>query len=423
VSLNTGPAVVVGGGPAGLACAIELRTRGVAEVLVLEREAQAGGIPRHCAHPGFGARDLRRFMSGPRYARHYAALARRAGARVDQETMVTGWASDGTLELTGPSGRNELAPSVVVLATGCRERPRAARLVAGSRPAGVMTTGMLQQLVELRGKRLSGRALVVGAEHVSFSALLTLSRAGAEVVGMVTPLSHHQSLMGARTAAAVRYRTPLWTRTALSSIHGHPTVEGVELEHLDSGRARRLGCEIVVFTADWIPDHELAVMGALELDPATRGPRVDTGLRTARVGVFAAGNVIHPAEPGDVAALSGRRAAASAAAWLSEPDLWPAPAVPLVCRAPLHWISPNAVGPARDEPPRGRFALRSTTFLRRPAIEIAQGGRRLWRGRVTRLTPGRSTSLPRDWVTSVDPAGGVVEVMVVAGSRAGLTLH
>jgi len=413
------PAVVVGGGPAGLACAIELRRRGVGNVLVLEREAQAGGIPRHSRHQGFGARDLHRLMSGPRYARRYLERARLAGARVDQETMVTGWSPDGALEVTGPDGRYSLAPSAVVLATGCRERPRAARLVPGSRPAGVMTTGMLQQLVELFGERVSGRALVVGAEHVSFSALLTLRRAGAEVVGMVTELPRHQSLAVVRAAARLRYGTPLWTLTAVSAIHGYPRVEEVELQDLESGATRRVGCETVIFTADWIPDHELAATARMVLDPGTRGPRIDTALRTERAGVFAAGNVLHGAEPADVAALSGRHAAASAARWLAERTDWPAPGVPIACRAPLRWISPNAVGPGREAPPRGRFALRSNVFLRRPELEIRQDGRTLWRGRVARLQPGRSAGLPPDWLASVDTAGGTTEVSLRERGRQG----
>jgi thioredoxin reductase len=327
--------------------------------------------------------------------------------------MVTGWSAEGALEVTSPDGRYALAPTAVVLATGCRERPRAARLVPGSRPAGVITTGMLQQLVELFGERVDGRALVVGAEHVSFSALLTLERAGAEVVGMVTEWPRHQSLAVVRAAARLRYGTPVWTRTAVSAIHGYPRVEEVELQDLDSGGRRSVACETVVFTADWIPDNELAAMAGMGLDPGTRGPRVDTGLRTTRPGVFAAGNVVQGAEPADVAALSGRHAAASVACWLSQPHVWPAPAIPITCRPPLGWISPNAVGPARDAPPRRRFALRSTVLLRRPEIEVRQDGRRLWHGRVPRLGPGRSASLPPAWVAAVDPTGNAVEVAPV----------
>jgi thioredoxin reductase len=402
--------VVVGAGPAGLAAAVELRRRGVDGVVVVDREAQAGGIPRHARHQGFGLRDLRRAMSGPRYARHYSELAQAAGADVLTEATVTGWADDG-LEVTSPRGRQTISAAAVVLATGCRERPRSARLVPGARPAeGVMTTGMLQQLVYLHGRQVGRRAVVVGAEHVSFSALLTLAHGGARTVGMVTELPRHQSLAAFRAGAAVRFRTPLWTRSAVTAILGRPRVEGVELTDLDSGGARTVECDTVVFSADWIPDHELAVLAGIELDAGTRGPAVDSSLRTSRPGVFAAGNVLHGAETADVAALSGRHAAAAVARHLSSGEDWPAPRVPVRCAEPLDWIAPNVVALGGERPPRSRFALRAAGFLRRPRIEVRQDGRPLWTGRLRLVQPGRSARLPDKWVEAVDPAGGPVEV-------------
>ncbi len=399
--------IVVGGGPAGLACALELRRRGI-EVTVLERERQAGGIPRHCEHQGFGLRDLRRLQSGPVYAWRYLELARNAGVEVLEESMVTGWTEDAALEVTSPAGRSRLRADAIVLATGCRERPRPARLVPGSRPEGVLTTGLLQQLVQ-RGLPVGKRALVVGAEHVSFSAVLTLRHGGAEVVAMTTELERHQSFSLARLAG----RVPLWTRTAVTAIHGASRVEEVELTDLISGATRRVACDTVVFTGDWIPDHELAATLGLELDPGTRGPRVDTGQRTARPGVFAAGNLLHGAEPADVAALSGRHAAASVVAWLTEAG-WPDHVVPLDCRPPLLWVSPSAVTDRAEAPSRGRFLLRSTAFLSHPSVEIRQGERTLWSGSLRRLVPGRSALLAADWLANVDLAGGRLTVTSVA---------
>ncbi|MGZ5337703.1 MAG: NAD(P)/FAD-dependent oxidoreductase [Solirubrobacterales bacterium] len=402
-------AVIVGGGPSGLAAAIELRRRGV-PVTVIEREAEAGGIPRHSNHTGFGIRDLRRVLSGPRYARRYRELAAAAGAELVTETMVTGW-EGGRLQLTGPGGRSELGPPAVVLATGCRERPRSARLVPGSRPAGVMTTSTLQQLVYLHGARVGRRAVVVGAEHVSFSAVATLAHGGASVAALVTELPRHQSLAAFRVGAAIRFRAPVWSRTAVTAIHGRRRVEEVELTDLDSGRTRGVPCDLVVFTADWIPDHELAVMAGCELDPGTLGPRVDPALRTQVAGVFAAGNLLHPAETADVSALGGRHVACSVAGHLAGEDGWPAQ-IPVQASAPLRWIAPNLLSPGHGPPARGRFLLRSAAFLRAPRIEVEQGGARLWAGRLRRLAPGRSAHIPAGWTSRVDPAGGPVTVGV-----------
>ena len=404
--------MVVGAGPAGLATAIELRRRCVADVVVLEREPEAGGIPRHADHPGFGARDLRRLLRGPAYARRYAELARAAGAEIRTEATVTGWTADGALEVTSPTGRATIAAAAVVLATGCRERPRAARLVPGSRPEGVMTTSTLQQLVHLHHRTVGTRAVVAGAEHVSFSAVATLAEGGASTVAMVTEAPRPQSFAAFRAGAALRYRAPLHPRTRIAAIHGRERVEAVDLEDLDTGATRRVACDTVVFTADWIPEHELAVLGGVALDPGTRGPRVDTALRTTRPGVFAAGNLDHGAEAADVAALSGRHAGAAAAAFLNDGS-WPA-RVPVEVAPPLHWIAPNTIAPGAGPPPRCRFALRSHAFLTTPLLAIAQDGRTLWRGRLRALRPGRSAALPAGWIAAVDPAGGPVTVRVLA---------
>jgi thioredoxin reductase len=403
--------LIVGGGPAGLTAAAELRRLGVASVLVVERERDAGGIPRHAAHQGFGLRDLHRPVSGPEYARRLTERAHRAGAELRPGTQVTGWQAGGALQLTGPSGRSSVQATAVVLATGCRERPRSARLIPGSRPQGVLTTGMLQQLVALQGERVGARAVVVGAEHVSYSALETLARGGARTVAMSTELAHHQSFGIAALAAALRFGVRLRTRTALSAIMGRERVEAVQFTDLDTGAVETVQCDTVVLTADWIPDHELAVGARVLLDCGTRGPAVDGALRTSRPGVFAAGNVLHGAEPADVAALTGRDVAAGVTAYLSD-GRWPAGRVSLSVKPPLHWIVPNSLSGdfVAPGPVPERFLLRAHEQLLDARIELWQGNRRIGAQRLPRVMPGRSAALGADWLTQVDPAGPAVQV-------------
>jgi thioredoxin reductase len=400
--------VIVGGGPSGLAAAIELRRCGVGRVVVLEREAQAGGVPRHTDHLGFGIRDLHRLLSGPAYATAYARQARDAGVDVRTETSVTGWDGPRTLTWSAPVGRGRIRGSAILLATGCRERPRAARLVPGTRPLGVLTTGALQQLVYLERQRVARRAVIVGAEHVSFSAVLTLAHAGATTVAMVTEQPRHQSYAALVWATAGWRGVPVLTGTAVTQVLGRRRVEAVEVTDLARGATRAIECDAVVFTGDWIPDHEIARSGGLEID-ATRGPRVDLALRTSEAGVFAAGNLVHAAEAGDVAALSGRHAAQTVQAFLRS-GVWPAaPPIPIVCRPPLRWISPGAIDGA-GRPPRGRFLLRVATLVEDARLEVRQGDRVLWRARLRTLVPARSIALDAGWVRAVDRDGPVVTV-------------
>jgi thioredoxin reductase len=411
--------LIVGAGPAGLAAALELRSLGVRDVLVVEREQQAGGVPRHCAHTGYGVRDLHRLMTGPAYARHYRRAAAAAGVTIRTGTTLTQLMPPGAsgaarpeplaAVLTSAAGIESVQAEAVLLATGCRERPRAARLVPGSRPAGVLTTGELQQRVYLHGERLTGRAIVVGAEHVSFSAVVTLAHAGAGTVALVTDQARHQSLAAFRLGARVIWRAPVWTRTSVTEIVGGDQVTAVRLRD-ERGAERTVPCDLVVFTGDWSPDYEHARLAGARMDPGSRGPAVDTALRTSQPRLFAAGNLVHPAETADVAALTGRHAAGAIARLLVDPGrAGEAASIPVTVAGPLLWIAPAAIRVPGPPPPRGRFVLRSAIFAPGAHLEVRQDGRLLHRAR-TRLRPGRSVQLAASWVTSVRPDGGPVQV-------------
>ena len=404
--------LVVGAGPAGLSAAAELRRLGVARVLVADREAEPGGVPRHSRHTGYGIRDLHRIMTGPAYARALTQAALGAGAEVRPGCTVTDLDCEKmSAALTSARGVETVYPSAVLLATGCRERPRAARLIPGDRPAGIMTTGELQQRVYLAGERLSGRALVVGAEHVGFSAALTLAHAGARVIALVTEHERHQSYAAFRAAAALRWRTPVWTSAVVRRVDGPGgRLAGAEVSDAGGGNTRYVPCELIVFTGDWIPDHALARTARLTIDQGTRGPAVDTALATSADGVFAAGNLLHAAETADIAALSGRHAARQVAAYLRGHRNATA-RVPVEVTSPLLWISPNAVT-AGHPPPLGRFTLRAAEFRSPASLEVRQDARLLARTRQRRLIPGRPVHLASSWLAAVNPAGGPVGVAI-----------
>ncbi|WP_326999952.1 NAD(P)/FAD-dependent oxidoreductase [Dactylosporangium sp. NBC_01737] len=400
---------VVGGGPAGLTAAAALARRLGDGVLVIEREAETGGIPRHSDHLGYGIRDLHRFVSGPEYARRLTAAARAAGARLETGAMVTGWAGDHALEVTSPRGRRVVEAEAVVLATGARERPCPARHIPGDRPAGVHTTGQLQQLVHLHHRDVGSRAVIVGAELVSWSAVLTLRHAGCRPVLMTTAGAHATLRFAGRVALGV----PVLTRTRIVAVNGHGRVTSVDVEDLRTGRRHRVPCDTVVLTGDWIPDHELARTGGLVLDPGTLGPRVDTALATSRPGVFAAGNLLHPVDTADLAALDGVHVAPAVLAHLSGTGT-PAAGdahVELRCEAPLRWIAPQLVRPGGPAPVRGRLQLWCDEFRALPRVVAVQDGRRIG---ATRLpwpaAPGRVFRVPFGLVAAADPAGGPVTV-------------
>ncbi|MEV6751289.1 FAD-dependent oxidoreductase [Streptomyces sp. NPDC051214] len=397
--------LVVGAGPAGLAAAARLAASGAGTVEVLEREARAGGVPRHCHHGGFG----RWGVTGPRYAESLVEAALGAGAAVRTGVSATGWAGPLSVETTGPHGLEQITARAVVLATGARERPRTARLVPGTRPAGVFTTGELQQAVNLYRQEIGTRAVVVGAEPVSYAALSALRRAGVRVAALVTEEARAQ--VGPGRAAVARLgvpSVPLLTGVSVTELLGRGRLSGVRLRRHD-GRERVLACDTVVFTGDFVPDHELARRVGVLLDPGTRGPAVDTAFRTATPGVFAVGSGVHAVEPARVAAGEGARVAGSVLGHLGGAE-WPGDAVPVVADSPLRWVAPNRLMP---DAPGGRFVLRTAEALTCPVLVVTQDGRHLYRQRVRRrVLPNQGVYLSGDWVGRVDAGDGPVRVSI-----------
>ncbi|THA82304.1 FAD-binding protein [Streptomyces sp. A0592] len=386
--------LVVGAGPAGLALAARLARAGAGRVEVLEREQDPGGMPRHLRHGGFGRPPLL-WLRGPEYARRSVREALAAGAALRTEVTATGWAGPLCLETTGPAGLERITARAVVLATGARERPRSARLVPGSRPQGVLTTGELFQAVHTYGLPVGRRAVVVGAEPVARHAAATLRQAGTDVVAMVTEQARATAVPG----------IPLLTATTVGELRGRGRPTGVVIHHRD-GRTGLLACDTVVFTGDWIPDHELARRGGIPLDPGTRGPGVDSSFRTAVPGVFAVGNALHGIERAATAAAEGAAAAAPVLAHLAGAP-WPEPGPPLQVRAPLVWVTPHRITGIARRP----LLLRSAEAVTAPVVTVTQDGRPLWRRRFPlSASPSRSLHLPPHWTARVDPAGGPVVV-------------
>lgn len=407
--LLTPRVAVIGGGPAGLRAATKLAPAVDGEVLVLDREREAGGIPRHADHPGYGIRDRKRFMSGPAYAKALVADAEAAGAHIMTRAMVTGWEDDETLVATTPQGRVRIRPEVFCFATGARERPRTARMIPGTRPGGILTTGQLQNLVHVNHERVGTRAVVVGAELVSWSAVMTLQEAGCRTVALVSQYPKGESYGLFTGPGQLLFRTRVETESKVVRVLGRSRVTGVEIERADGAR-KVLECDTLVFTGGWVPDNELLRMAGVEIDGASGSPVVDATGRTSRENVFAVGNLNHPVETADVVALAGEHVADRIIEHLrgDRPSI---PTVGIEVDDPILWVSPSAYDPQGPEPARGRFVAWVDRLVPRPTVTVRQSERvvackRLW----WPAAPGRAFRIPSSLLQDVDAADGDVRI-------------
>ena len=285
---------IVGGGPAGLSAAIELKRSGVAHVVVLERETEAGGIPRHCGHPPFGMREFARILTGPRYARKLVETAVHAGVDIRTSTTVVKALPGAGLLIATDRGAQKINARRVIYATGVRETPRSARMISGNRPRGVLNTGVLQAMVYLNGHRPFKRPLIVGTELVSFSSIQTCRHAGISPVAMIE--ENGEAVARWPTAIFAKITSvPVHYNSRLVAIKGQDTVVAAVVENAQ-GESLEIACDGVILTGRFTPEASLSTCGHLRVDSGTGGPEVDQFGRCSDPAYFAAGNVLRPVE-------------------------------------------------------------------------------------------------------------------------------
>jgi NADPH-dependent 2,4-dienoyl-CoA reductase/sulfur reductase-like enzyme len=386
--------LVVGAGPAGLSAAAALKARGIECVMVVDREAEPGGIPRFCPHPTFGLTDYFRPMSGPAYARR---LASKVDPRlIATATTVTAISPDMVVTLSTPAGEHQVEPKRVLLATGIRETPRAARLVSGDRPLNVLTTGALQRMVAVTHDLPFRRPLIVGTELVSFSAVLTLRDCGVAPVAMIESGPRIRTLKPADLVTRLVLRTPVLTLRRLVSINAAPTDPGrlQSVTIADShGLTMEITCDAVIFTGGFVP--EAALLSRALTDEASLGPAIDQCWRLADPRLYAAGNILRSVETAAWSAREGAAAANAIADDLADGTARPARRVPVVCTAPVKLVTPAAIAVPGPRPGPQQMHLR----MERAAtgrLTLAVDGRRIWSSPRFTALPDRRLAVTRN---------------------------
>ncbi len=297
--------VVIGGGPAGMAAALGAREAGAEQVLVLDREPEVGGILQQCIHAGFGLHYFKEELTGPEYAERFFSRVVDQDVDVLTDSYVSGVAVDSSGEkrvrvMSAERGLLTVPARSVVLAMGCRERTRGQIRIPGTRPAGVLTAGLAQKMVNMLGVLPGRRVAILGSGDIGLIMARRLTLEGCEVVGVFELMPHSNGLTRNVVQCLDDFGIPLDLSTTVTRIHGRDRVTGITVAPVDAhftpdrSRARQIACDTLLLSIGLIPENELSQSLGIHLDEVnTGGPWVSSTLETSMPGMFACGNVLH----------------------------------------------------------------------------------------------------------------------------------
>lgn len=359
--------VIIGGGPAGLAAAVAARESGIEDILILERDNELGGILNQCIHNGFGLHTFKEELTGPEYAGRFIQQVRQLEIPYKLNTMVLNLAEDKTVTaMNREDGLFTLKPKAVILAMGCRERPRGALNIPGYRPAGIYTAGTAQRLVNMEGYLPGRKVVILGSGDIGLIMARRMTLEGAQVQVVAELMPYSGGLKRNIVQCLDDYGIPLKLSHTVVDIQGKSRVEGITLARVENGKPvpgteEHYECDTLLLSCGLIPENELSRAAGVELNPVTNGPAVNESLETSIPGVFAAGNVLHVHDLVDYVSEEAAAAGRHAAAYIQSADKANAGrSLPVRCDNGVRYtvpvvIRPDAVG--QDEKITLRFRV------------------------------------------------------------------
>ena len=312
--------IVVGGGPAGLAAAIEAKKNGIDNLLLLDRENELGGILQQCIHYGFGLHVFKEELTGPEYAERFINELNELGIEYKTDSMVLDISPNKEVSYINTiDGFNTITAKAVILAMGCRENTRGAVGIPGSRPAGVFTAGTAQRFINMEGYMIGNKVVIMGTGDIGLIMARRLALEGAEVKAIMARKPYPGGLMRNVVQCLHDYNIPLLLCHTITSITGKDRIEGVTVVKLDEtgkiipGSEEFMACDTLLLSVGLIPENELSIKAGVELDRGSKGPKVNESRETNIEGIFACGNVLHVHDIADYVTEESRIAGKAAA--------------------------------------------------------------------------------------------------------------
>lgn len=315
--------VVIGGGPGGLAAAIEAKKNGVDNILVIERDKELGGILQQCIHNGFGLHEFKEELTGPEYAQRFIEKLLEMNIEYKLDTMVLDLTEDKKIHaINSKDGYMVIEAKAVILAMGCRERTRGAISIPGDRPSGVFTAGAAQRFINMEGYMVGKKVLILGSGDIGLIMARRLTLEGAEVQAVVELMPFSGGLTRNIVQCLDDYNIPLYLSHTVIDVVGKERVEKVVIAKVDENRKpipgteREYECDTLLLSVGLIPENDISRKTGLEIDRRTNGLIVNEMMETSAEGIFACGNVVHVHDLVDFVSAEARKAGTAAAKYI-----------------------------------------------------------------------------------------------------------
>ena len=320
-------AVVIGGGCGGLAAAAKLKQEGLKDVVLIEKDAELGGVLNQCIHNGFGLTTFKEQLSGPSFAERYEDQVVEAGVEVKLNTMVTHMSSDRIIEYVNQEeGYQKLQADIIILSVGCYERSRGALAISGERPTGVYTAGQAQRYLNIDGYMVGKSVFILGSGDIGLIMARRMSLEGAKVLGVAELMPYSNGLPRNMKQCLDDFGIPLYLSHTVTNVYGEDRLEKIELAKVDENRNPIPGSEMyfdvdtLLLSVGLVPENSLADEAGISMDMSTRGPIVDENYMTSVPGIFACGNGLHVHDLADFVTKQAGEAALGALRYLSGSD-------------------------------------------------------------------------------------------------------
>ena len=393
--------VIIGGGPAGLAAAVAARESGIEDILIIERDVMLGGILNQCIHSGFGLHVFDEELTGPEYAARYIDQVDNLNIPYITNTMVLNVTPDKIVTvLSREGGLLDIQAKAIILAMGCRERPRGALLIPGYRPAGIYTAGTAQRLVNMEGFMPGKDIVILGSGDIGLIMARRLTLEGANVKVVAELLSYSSGLKRNIVQCLNDFNIPLKFNHTVIDISGYDRLESVTIAEVDQNRKPIPGteqvytCDTLLLSCGLIPENELSTNMGIKMNASTNGPVVDSCLETEIPGVFACGNVLHVHDLVDFVSYEASRAGQCAALYIqgSLQNSIRQKAVPVETEGGVRYTVPFLIDPLRvDSDITLRFRVNEQ--MSRISTNLYVNGKRVTRKRRLVVTPGEMEEL------------------------------